>query len=232
MNECKSFALKHKGLNVSLEASVIDKCYRKILFNGWFKKSLVCLFFILITISASAQTNPNPIIGYDKLPWGTSIETVKKKYPNAFETVESEDFDIKIFNDSGFRIFVEKNNIDNGIKIRVFNFFQNKLFGVTVTYDIDNTAEGMALLKKLNSIYGEPNDAKKDSNAYGMNTEESITITWNYNSNLEISLVATNTYDENNNYIDFNFYCTYMDPIILDRMYSAIQDQYKKELGL
>ncbi len=211
----------------------MDKCFiKKICFLCRFRKALLGFFFIIITLNVYAQENQKPIIGYGKLPWGTSIETLKEEYPNAFETIESDEFDIKVFNDSGFRIFMEENSMDNGISIRVFNFFQNKLFGVTVTYDIDNAEEGMALVKKLNSIYGKPNDAKKDSNAYGMNTEESITIIWNYSSNLEISLVVANTYDENNNHIDFNFHCTYMDPITRNKMLSAIQDQYKKELGL
>ena len=82
-----------------------------------------------------------PIIGYDKVAWGATIEEVKQIYPD-MEDGKVDEFDVK-------RFFEDVNN--NGMQDRTFYFYQDKLYGVYVAYDKNLES---AILDKLTSIYG------------------------------------------------------------------------------
>jgi len=103
-------------------------------------KTANCFFslLLLILLQTSCQEN-EPFIGYDDilvnspaLVWGSSINEIKKKYPNVEE--------------SGYNCFNEINP-DERIKARFFNFYNNQLFWVGVSYG-SYTAEELNILKK------------------------------------------------------------------------------------
>ncbi|HOR40964.1 MAG TPA: DUF6056 family protein [Paludibacteraceae bacterium] len=88
----------------------------------------------------SSEKSKDPIIGYDKVTWGTTIQEVKQLYPDIVEKKEK----------NGVRRFSEK-LYDNGMQYRYFYFFQDKLYQVAVDYDVNLKH---SLVDKLTSIYG------------------------------------------------------------------------------
>lgn len=88
----------------------------------------------------SLGKSKDPIIGYDKIAWGTTIQEVKQLYPDIVEKEEK----------NGVRRFVET-LYDNGMQYRYFYFFQDKLYKVVVDYDVNLKH---SLVDKLTSIYG------------------------------------------------------------------------------
>jgi hypothetical protein len=82
-----------------------------------------------------------PIIGYNKVTWGASIQEVEEHYPNI------KDQGIDEFGKRTFREYVDS----NGMIYRWFYFFQDKLYMVFVSYESHLSS---ALNDKLISIYG------------------------------------------------------------------------------
>jgi hypothetical protein len=143
---------------------------------------IIGIFIVLLNpINLYAQTN-NSIIGYDRVQWGSSIQTVQQVYQNLKE-VESKDSDI------GIKEFVQTNINSNNMISRIFYFFQNKLFCVTINYntnDYENTVR--AILSSIVTNYGRYNIQNSSGggvDAYFVNEDY---VRWNYNNNLKIEL--------------------------------------------
>ena len=152
-------------------------------------KGILVLAILLIMSSYFVMGQSNtPIIGYDKVTWGVTIQKVKQFYPNMH-------LDIEI--DNSRKIF-EENVEANGITSREFYFYQDKLFGVSVYYDIDLKE---TLLNKIKSIYG-----KFDEKYFNDNGDEIRII--NYSKNLIIKV----SIDEDE--IDVFYY----DPTVYNKM--------------
>jgi tetratricopeptide (TPR) repeat protein len=106
--------------------------------------------------------------GYDKVPWGASVESVRNVYR-----------DLTVIDKDGDMIKLGHKNVGKGIEERKFRFFQDKLITVTVSYGL-MTGEGVGLLiEKITSIYGKPvSSIKKNA---------SIIHTWEYNKKTKIT---------------------------------------------
>jgi len=100
---------------------------------------LVTLVGIILLFNSEFVFGQSPIIGYDKVAWGASIETVKKQYPGG-EVLPS-------------GIYIQK-NIGGGIDERWFYFYQEKLFKVSVGYLRMEEELGEALYNKVVSVFG------------------------------------------------------------------------------
>lgn len=91
-------------------------------------------------IKHSSVKSDKPLIGYDEVSWGTTIDEVKQFYPNMKEKEKKD----------GIRSFTEIVN-KNGMQYRYFYFFQDKLYKVSLDYDANLR---YPLVDKLTSIYG------------------------------------------------------------------------------
>ena len=115
--------------------------------------------FVFSSVSLFSQTS-SPIIGYDKVAWGASIQVVSQHYPGVKEKNS-------VVASLGVREF-EQRNISGSIDIRIFYFYQGKLFGVRVLYDemdnMDNVAS--ALQERIRSVYGEFDDIYEETGTF------------------------------------------------------------------
>jgi hypothetical protein len=110
----------------------------------------ILFFIILYTLSQVSCQKSKEFIGYDdlvddspKLLWGSSAEELKNKYPNVGETINIGI--IKEFNEG---------RMDSQIKFRGFQFINDKLFTVHVSYG-NYSSEMLELLKeKIIRKYG------------------------------------------------------------------------------
>jgi len=148
--------------------------------------------FLTIPMWLSGQSN-TPIIGYDRVAWGASIEEVRKHYPNIRE-VNIPDF-FAHSNSLGVRSFIQSQVNIGGINSRKFYFFQDKLYRVDVNYGRGFIGEmlekyneleysmGEALHNSLVFVYGRF-DSEVD-NSPGRGTR---TFIRNYHRNLTIKL--------------------------------------------
>jgi hypothetical protein len=169
-------------------------------------QSLFYLFILFFCQSIlSAQTN-NRVIGYENITWGASIQVVQQAYQNLSER-ESKNSNI------GVREF-QQNIYANGIISRVFYFFQNQLYRVTVNYDTLNNINSRAgdISNNIINIYG-PFDRQNNMgggvDAYLFNENYYI---WNYNDRLKIEMRWGNTlaYDY---FVGVFLICIYSNPI-------------------
>jgi hypothetical protein len=83
-----------------------------------------------------AQSN-SPIIGYDRVVWGSSIQTVTRTYSGLRER-SSENSSV------GVREFAQV-NVGGGISERIFFFYQDKLYRVYVGYNEIDSDMAVAL---------------------------------------------------------------------------------------
>jgi hypothetical protein len=119
----------------------------------------------LLGVSA-LMAQSKPIIGYDKVPWGTSIEDVKKAYPNYnLEEIDFSDWDEEAMGMPRpvYRCFAS--GVDGNISRREFLFYNNRLFQVDITYDVKkiiNTNIIESTIRILSERYG-PDVAERNS---------------------------------------------------------------------
>jgi hypothetical protein len=128
------------------------------------KRLFMTGFIFLFGLSALAA-QAKPVIGYDKVPWGTSIEDVKKAYPN----LNLEEFDL---GDSfpNMRRFLSTGDI-----WRDFYFYNDKLFSVYVSYgEKMNRGVIESTINVLVERYGKPDQS------YHINYSDELRIEINY----------------------------------------------------
>ena len=107
-------------------------------------KQLLIIIVVLILLSNVLIAQSNHFEGYDGLAWGSSVQDLKKKYPDIEETIDDED---RLYNQSFFKVGFDD-------YYRVFSFFNNKLYeGRTVYENIDELFL-LALERKLQEKYG------------------------------------------------------------------------------
>jgi len=124
--------------------------------------------------------------GYNKVPWGASIESVKNVYKDLTVTYA----EIKS-NMPGHRLLIGftvdalpddvitlgHKDVGGGIEERKFCFLQNKLIAVIVNYKNTTGFDDSLLVEKINSVYGKPIDKANPK------------YTWEYNGKMKITLI-------------------------------------------
>ena len=115
------------------------------------KKIVLFIIFLFVVFNVFSQTS-TPIIGYDRVRWGATVQEVTQIYTTMRE-ITSEDASL------GVREFTQR-NVGGGIEIRYFFFFNNRLFKVAVHYEEqrDPTSAFLALADRLVAIYGRFDD--------------------------------------------------------------------------
>lgn len=102
--------------------------------------------------------------GYENLPWGSTVEEVRKKYPDIESTSDSDpDFKDAV-------VYIE-NYSSGSVESREFVFWKNKLLKVKVIYGTDNTT-AVGIMDSFTKKFGKWVDstyAEKETN--GITTE-------------------------------------------------------------
>ena len=110
------------------------------------RKELLLVFCFLFFSVLNLKAQPNtPFIGYDRVGWGSSVETIIQTFPGINER-NSENASI------GIREFSQI-NIGGGISERIFYFYQNKLYKVLVNYN-ESDAETVNMILDRYGLYG------------------------------------------------------------------------------
>jgi hypothetical protein len=189
------------------------------------KIGLCLIIFMLFAMEAFSQLS-SPIIGYDKVQWGASIQSVIQVYPSIKE-LSSDDSAI------GIREFTQ-HNVGNGIEVRYFFFFNNKLYKVAVHYEEqDNISTAfMALAAKLIEIYGKFDEQSNSSTPSGTDVLKFVDLIRYYNKNMTIFLRGIDIYNRYNNLIGNSLVVIYSDPIIESDIETAKRSQKKNSFGL
>jgi len=179
----------------------------------------LCLLVVLLGIGSQryfAQNSINPIIGYDKYKWGSSIEQV---IPNFKNTVE---IDQAIANeyDAGSRWFIQTNT-DTEITERRFYFFKNELFRVDVNYEnLSDSIFGL-LIEKIELLYGKFDERKTERFNFGAGYgyTEKISYQRNFSPDLMIFVDFNKDYHYGNSEsIRNSVRCTYMNFLYYERI--------------
>jgi hypothetical protein len=160
------------------------------------KRLFITGIVFLLGLSALAAQS-NPIIGYDKVPWGASLEDVKKAYPDynfTEEDISQWDEDVMGAPRPIFRHFYTEP--DGRVFRRNFFFYNDKLYRVTVSYDKTKVYESMfqSMIDVLAERYGTV--PHKATYIYGNAT------LFNYSDELHIQVIAGGLGDPSVDYVN------------------------------
>ena len=181
-----------------------------------FKKAFVsiCLFFTSILHIYSQSSSP--IIGYDRVVWGATLQNVQQNYPGLRERI-SEKATVSV------REFIQI-NIGGGITARVFYFFENKLYRVFVDYDDVNSDTAIAIIERIATMYGQFDDFVKSSQASsGGGSGTRYSFVRNYRNNMDITVNAVDYFNSFNIYSHSSVGVVYIDPTVQNRIDEALR---------
>ena len=129
------------------------------------------LFFItLFFLSISFLFAQTPFEGFDGFPWNTNVSEFLKKYPSAKETTDTDEIE------RNERTFQRSTNS----VIRVYRFFDNKLYWGRTVYEDPELETEKAIVEKLIEIYGKFDD----SNEWTENNKEYFSLWSNISSTI------------------------------------------------
>ena len=152
---------------------------------------LISLFILLCTLNAQSKNSE----GFDGFSWNTTVSEFLKKYPSVKETTASEDFD------RNERVFQR----DANTVIRVYRFFDDKLYwGRTVYKDPDYDTE-LAIVEKLVETYGEFDD----SDEWTENGNDYYSLVKFVSPTLSIEATEVYYYNSYGRIIKLNVFITY-----------------------
>jgi hypothetical protein len=124
-------------LKLQDEFEMKNKAFLLVVFSS------VLLFCVIENIPAQ---NTQPIIGYDKVPWGSSYDAVKRAYPALSEEWNFYD------NDGTSMAELRGEGIINA---RYFNFYNDKLYCVQVTYKTNIlSTDVINVIERIIQVYG------------------------------------------------------------------------------
>jgi len=181
------------------------------------------LCFIYLNFALYAQQS-KPIIGYDRLPWGSTIQTVTQTYKELIE-VTSKNASV------GVREFFQ-NNPGGGITFRTFAFFQNKLYSVMVVYEDIDSNTSLAIIDKVVAVYGKFDDDEESSAIISTGYRKTILFTRYYNRNLTVKISVTDFFNKNNYYIDTGLAVNYIDLTVEAQINDALRKEKSDKIQL
>lgn len=189
-------------------------------------KKLFFSFILYLSFSNFLFGQQSPIIGYDKLEFGTTIEAFQKMYQTARETPSKQ-------SSIGVREF-RQSNVGSGIHERRFYFFNNRFYRVDVIYANLNVFSINSLLDKIIEVYGKFDRKEEDTDfspAPDVSYTDKIFFDREYRKNFFI-FVSINT----NHFIDGSILNTvlvsYHNPITNNEVIAAEKKQAGSKLGL
>jgi len=126
--------------------------------------------FSFLVAGAYVSAQPGPTLGYDRVPWGSSIADVRRAY-----SIDSAIAATPFPSDPNITE-IEQNNVSDSIDNRIFMFIENKLFQVRVEYRDPSANAAQSLLSALSSRFGERTEHKVEYSSYDSDRREDITI--------------------------------------------------------
>jgi hypothetical protein len=180
--------------------------------------------FVLMPVRITAQTSSTPIIGYDKLVWGSTIQEFTRAYPTARE-ISSDNSSV------GVREFEQK-DVGNGIVERIFYFYNNRLYRVWVYYGEQDSSSFEALLRKVVSIYGKFDDQDESSNSDRNGSIKMIDFVRYYNNNLTVVVRGADIFNQYNYLVGSMLSCDYSNPITENEIRRALSKSKEEQFGL
>ena len=150
-------------------------------------KKIAVVLLLVVAVGGFGQTSKNPILGYEKLAWGASIQDTKALYQNLTERESNEAY-------VGVREFRQSYSTQEELT-RTFYFFKEKLFKVTTAYDTlgDVNATARKLRNEMTNMYGQAtrqNSSGGGVDKYFINEMYSI---WELDNKLEVEIRWGNT---------------------------------------
>ena len=184
-----------------------------------------CLaFFVSLGVSVFAQSG-TPIIGYDKVTWGSTVQTVTQAYTGLRE-VPSDKASV------GVKEF-EQTNVGSGISDRTFFFYENKLYRVSVTYNDVSKDTTSAILDRIEAIYGPFDRRSGPRNSVVDGTMGShYQYLRNFNRNLTIVVNLLDIYNQFNFHLASGVRIVYYDEPVRDRIDEALRKQRADKIQL
>lgn len=188
------------------------------------------IFFIVLFIGFSSLLfgQQSPIIGYDKMEWGTTVEAFQKMYPSAKE-IPSEKSSI------GVREFKQA-DVGAGISSRTFEFFNNRFYSANVSYKDLTINSVNALLDRIVEIYGKFDEREEETDfppnvPKNLTMLETTTFFMKYRNNFNIQFLVFKIFFLNGA-IKYEVSILYNNPIIVREVLAAEKKQAGSKLGL
>jgi hypothetical protein len=116
------------------------------------KKTILLASLGLLMVSSYLAAQPKPIMGYDKVKWGTSVADVRKVYNISDSvplTVDEQDSNLH---------YIIQDGISNSISQRKFYFKDDKLYRVWVIYKDTSDANAKNLFSVIVNSFGNRTD--------------------------------------------------------------------------
>jgi hypothetical protein len=130
----------------------------------------------------------SPIMGYQGLPWGTTISQFQSRYHDASEVTDEVD------NAMGVRRFVQPSAGD-GIQSRQFLFYGNALYEVYVLYGYVDDSITTQMQEILARLYGQPFNTIQRTSESSNVWYNMADIYMNYNQDMQVILTVSDVYD-------------------------------------
>ena len=124
-------------------------------------------------------------MGYDKVPWGSSIADVRRAY-----SIDNNNATTFSPNDPKIMV-VMQNNVSDNIDNRTFMFIENKLYQVWVEYKDPSASTARSLLSTLTNRFGERTEYNVKYPPHDSNRREDITIFGRHSPELVVEVFHT-----------------------------------------
>jgi hypothetical protein len=155
-------------------------------------KKIVFLVIFSLIIYSLAFAQSRPIMGYDQVAWGASVDNVRRAYNLRNNVALQENYS----NDPNIAALVEE-NVSDIIESRIFLFNRwrgnYQLYRVWVTYRDTSDSTSQQLRSMLQNRFG---NITGSSNPQGVSDKgpftQRITRFGNYSPDLDVELVLTN----------------------------------------
>ncbi len=178
------------------------------------KLFLITLFFLSVSL-LFAQTT---FEGFDGFPWNTNVSEFLKKYPSAKETTGTNQIER---NERTFQ-----RNTDS--VIRVYRFFDNKLYWGRTVYEDPALETEKAIVEKLIEIYGKFDD----SNEWTENNEEYFALWHDISSTFSIEVTEIKYFNTYGRSTGKDVFITYENTKIRKEADDYFKENKKKNIEL
>lgn len=167
------------------------------------KRIIYVMIFLFCAATCFGQSSNSD--GYDGFSWGATVEQVKAKYPDLINQTKNED---KMKNEA---VYYYSKSSDF---IRIFRFFDGKLyFGRTAYVDVDSATVN-AVATKVKDLYGYSDYSNESSEA----TYTSTNFYWYVSSNLTVMLELRSNYNQFGRYTSSTILLTNVNPVTVSEV--------------
>jgi len=150
------------------------------------KKTILLATLGLLMVSSYLEAQPKPIMGYDKVKWGTSVADVRKVY-NISDSVP-----LMVDEQDSNLHYIIQDGISNSISWRKFYFKNDKLYRVWVAYKDTSDANAKNLFSVIVNNFGNRTDYDISSGStYNLTYIQETSTFGKYSPDLVVELFHT-----------------------------------------